>query len=108
MRRESLEYYNLGKGFFDREFDHLDDKTAHKLIVLMARISEKSYRRGFQQGYEGTHPVTVNVADWRFDRSPDKCPSPHGYGTDTAIERLLIENYRLLSAVALARKGDAI
>jgi hypothetical protein len=81
----------LSSGFVYGEFANLDDKVKRKLITLMARISEKSYRRGFQQGFEQNHPVTVNVMKWRFDRSLDSSPSPFGYSTDKAINRLKYE-----------------
>ncbi len=56
----------------------------------MSRISEKSYRRGFQHGTLGIH--TINVEDFRFNVSLDKSPFTHGpKGRMTAIERLFLE-----------------
>lgn len=63
--------------FRDGEFVDIDPRTRDKLFVLMARIAEKSYRRGFQQAIESSHPVRVNLLDWRFDTPADKSVSPH-------------------------------
>ena len=37
-------------GLKDQQFAHLSDSDQKKLLRLMARISEKSFRRGFQHG----------------------------------------------------------
>lgn len=78
-----------GKGFYEREFDHLDDATAHKLLVMLSRIAEKSYRRGFQQGHDMNQPVKVDLGEWRFIKpSLDKSTSPHGIFSSTAMEQI--------------------
>ena len=73
----------------------LSPTTKLKLLKLIARISEQSFRRGFQQGHftaeSGTHPVKVDLGEWRFSLSPDLAPSPHGYTKTTAMERLYVE-----------------
>jgi len=47
------------------EFEDLPKSTKRKLVKLMARISEKSYRRGVQQALAVgfTHK---SVSDWRY------------------------------------------
>lgn len=37
-------------GFKEAEFSGLPDETKFRLLKLMARIHEKAYRRGFEQG----------------------------------------------------------
>lgn len=56
----------------------------------MARIAEKSYRRGFQHGTLGL--TKINPHEFRFKRSLDKSPyALHAVGGHTAVERLLVE-----------------
>lgn len=62
------------------EFSHLNDKDKKKLVRLMARISEKSYRRGLQHGAEGVN--IVDPAHLRFKVSLDESPF-----TDTVNEK---------------------
>jgi len=70
-----------------REFDHLDTKTKKKLARLMARISEKSYRRGFQHG--GLEGRTVDPVELRFNT-----PLKHSPWTDAVNEKGKWENSR--------------
>jgi hypothetical protein len=70
------------------EFDALPAGTKTKLVRLMSRIAEKSYRRGLQHG---TLDLTVDPAKLRFEVSLDKSPFTDGAGGDTAIERLFME-----------------
>ena len=81
------------------EFAKLSNSSKKKLIALMARISEKSYRRGFQHGKEITRPV-VDPAYFRFEIPIDKSPYTDEFsqaGTwlsnsgSSAIERLEME-----------------
>jgi hypothetical protein len=46
------------------EFDNLSERDKRRLVKLMARISEASYRRGFQHGTLGRH--TIDVLKFRF------------------------------------------
>ena len=48
---------SVAYGLHHGEFDNLNDDTKRKLIRLMARISEASYRRGFQQGSTKTQTL---------------------------------------------------
>lgn len=93
---------SVAYGLKDDDFSHIDQATQKKLIKLMARISEKSYRRGFQHGQcfanEGYRAVDGNHL--RFDVPIDKSPytdtfHPNGKWAPnsghSAIERLLME-----------------
>lgn len=77
------------------EFDHLTERDRRKLLRLMARLAEKSYRRGAQQGAvlgaEGV--VAHDLHKWRYERSLDRCPwldCPEMY--NDPVQRLLMEN----------------
>jgi len=77
-------------GFKEDEFKDLPKGTKKKLIKLMSRISEKSYRRGFQHGAECKF-FHKNIGDWRSGR-PDvsKCAvHPH---TETALDMFWVQN----------------
>jgi hypothetical protein len=59
-----------------------DDRLA--MCRQIAEACEQSFRRGFQQGYEGAGDVTVDVLAWRFAVPLSESPSPHGtYDTDS-------------------------
>lgn len=82
------------------EFATLDKSTREKLILLMARISEKSYRRGFQYGKEIDGP-TVDPNKFCFEGpSLDRSPFTDTFHKDgrwahksghSSLERLMIE-----------------
>lgn len=61
------------------EFSHLLDRDRLLLYGLMARISEKSYRRGFQQGWDSRDrgDKVCDLAKWRFFVGLDVSVSPH-------------------------------
>lgn len=83
-------------GLAYREFASLPHRTRQKLVRVMARISEASYRRGFQHGVVIGDRRCVDPADLRFNRSLDRSPytdSPRG--GHTAIERLFMEHPEL-------------
>lgn len=88
-------------GIEDDFFAHLDDITKHHLLVIMARISEKSFRRGFHQAIESDHPVIVEPLDWRHLSSLDEATSPHGRCSMPSIDRLGTEHGCELSAVGI-------
>jgi len=79
------------------EFRDIDATTKKKLLRLMARISESSYRRGFQHG--GLKWRTVDPVHLRFEISLDKSPLTDVVGkdgkwvcsNDKSIDRLEIE-----------------
>ena len=96
VTKNQSDFIGVCDGFVHREFDGLDAGLKRKMLTLMARISEKSYRRGFQQGHECERTVIVDLLDWRFPESQedcryDVCPSPFGDCSTTAIDRLFME-----------------
>lgn len=94
---------SVAYGLQEGDFLKIDHHTRQNLIKLMARISEKSYRRGFQHGQyfanEGEAAVDgfeLRNGDVPLDRSPytdtfypdGSWASKSGF---SAIERLLME-----------------
>ena len=79
-------------GLKNRQFSHLSDEDASRLMHLISRISELSFRRGYQHGAEIPEETrTIDPADLRFSEPLDRSPSPHGSRGFSAIERLRIE-----------------
>lgn len=74
------------------EFRDMPKATRRKLVKLMARLSEKSYRRGVQQALsvECIHPV----ADWRYG-SLEKSTGIDTQRSETVIKRLFEQNMEL-------------
>ncbi len=76
-------------------FEHLSQKDKKRLIRLIARISEASYRRGLQHG--GIFGHRVDVYAFRYKHSLDKSPftdvegAPKNKGTSSTW-RLFCEN----------------
>lgn len=64
--------WTVGRNFKTGEFRNIDEKTRKKLIVLMSRISEKSYRRGFQHGK--CIDKSVDPVAFRFHADIDHSP----------------------------------
>jgi hypothetical protein len=85
---------SVAAGLSFDEFRELDVKTRRKLVRLLARVSEASYRRGVQQGVhfaKQNRPIR-DPFKMRYEQSLDNSPyydSPSGGGT--AIERLFAE-----------------
>ena len=74
------------------EFDHLSKSDRKKLVKLMARISEKSFRRGFQHGVEiPRDEVLIEPCKLRFQTSLNISPAPHYPMKWSAIGRLFME-----------------
>lgn len=69
---EHFTKFSIADGLEPNEFNFLDDDVKQKLIKLMARISEKSYRRGLQHGSFGI--AVVDPAYLRFNVSPEYSP----------------------------------
>ena len=71
----------------------LSETEKRIVIVLLSRISEKAYRRGFQQGYDAPKDELLITPDelsneWPLTKSPFVCKS----GGYWAIERLMLES----------------
>jgi len=87
-RRDAL--YGLKSG----EFQDLPRPVKSKLLRMIARIAEKSYRRGFQHGVVMARDgrQIVDPEKFRFRCSLDKSPFTDGPGGHTAVQRLMMEN----------------
>jgi hypothetical protein len=81
--------HSVAAGLHGGEFDELDTRTKKKLIRLMARIAEKSYRRGYQHGTLPTRTVDPSVL--RFERSLDKSPWTDSPQSTSSVWRLFCE-----------------
>ena len=83
---------SIAHGLKEGEFDDLSPSVNRKLVRLMARIAEQSYRRGFQHGAVLGDRACVAPYDLRFRRSLDKSPYTNSArGGHTSIERLFME-----------------
>jgi hypothetical protein len=89
--------HDITDGLPDGAFDHLSARDRARLIKLMARLAERSYRRGFQQGTtKGDFARPQMVAGWRFRRSTDKSPWLDQPGrVEDSRSRLFMENHGL-------------
>jgi hypothetical protein len=77
-------------------------KQWRQLLAAIARVSEASYRRGFQQGHDTAmrrEELAVQLEQWRFGVSLDWSPSPHDICKSTAVDRLLMEHAALQSTL---------
>ena len=86
--------HSVAHGLKPCQFSNLPPAVRRKLVRLMARIAEKSYRRGYQHGVESGPDRCIEPGDLRFRRSLDKSPytdTPYPHGGHTAIERLFME-----------------
>ena len=99
--------HSVAYGLKDLEFSKLPELTKKRLLRLMARISENSFRRGLQHGKVIRHPLVIEPAKFRFDVSLDKSPSAHGFHTVTAIDRLFTE-YGVLSSIGFQRPANFV
>ena len=85
---------HVANGFAPGEFDHLSDRDKASLRRLLARVAERSYRRGAQQGAEMSKrgEIGVKIHDWRYGPSLDRAPWLHGVRVETSLARLDMEN----------------
>lgn len=65
----------------------LSDEDRRDICQQIAEACEQSFRRGFQQGYEGCGEVTVDVPNWRFNTPHSDSPSPHGTYDNDSLSR---------------------
>ncbi len=91
--------HDITNGLPDDAFRHLSGKDKARLVKLMARLAERSYRRGFQHGAvaKQASPALdacgVEIYDWRYGRVTDQCPIfGHPGFSEAAIGRLFMEN----------------
>lgn len=96
--------HSVAYGLHLEEFNDLPEKTRKQLVRLISRISEASFRRGFQHGCVQTKngSVQIDPAILRFKRSLDVSPwAESASGGMSAIDRLQCE-YGVLSQLGLA------
>jgi hypothetical protein len=96
----------IARGLHEWEFSELPASQRMKLLTLMARISESSFRRGLQHGlYFAEKQIPLRTDPWTFryratlDKSP--CIDSKGW-TPTALERLCIEHRGALLALGFS------
>lgn len=92
----------VAKGLHEGEFADLTPACRQKLLTLMARISESSFRRGLQHGIYFTEkgiPLRTDPWTFRYKATLGKSPCIDSKGrTPTALERLDMEHgFALLS-----------
>jgi hypothetical protein len=83
-------------GMPDGALEALDARTKALLVKLMARVAERAYRRGAQQGAHLalTRPQDLprDLAAWRFRPSTDLSPWLDRRVVKPSTERLFMEN----------------
>jgi len=87
---------SVANGLRRQEFDNLPAATKKKLVRLIARISEASFRRGLQHGNtDDKNPLKLrkrlDIAKWRASSSLDVSQSAHGRMKHTSLARLGME-----------------
>ena len=75
---------------------HFCDLPLHRreeIFRLIARVSEKSFRRGFQQGYDSCNrgDSLCDLHAWRFTIDLDYAVSAHGTYHTSSAERMELE-----------------
>jgi len=101
----------IAKGLPRWLFSHLPYRLIKAILILMARISEASYRRGFQQGYlAGSENKKLAIAPYKLrfgGFSLNRSPMPHcGRRFMSSLERLECEHWGALAHVGLILKED--
>lgn len=87
-----FESWSVAAGLKMYEFSDLPPAARKKLVRLMARIAEQSYRRALQHGEVLKDRLCVDPAALRFDVSLDIAPYTNSpSGGHTSIERLFME-----------------
>lgn len=95
---------NVGKGI-NLDLSCLTEKQKKQLIKFIARVSEVSYRRGFQQGYASYEyqRCTIDPFKFRYERNIDQSPwAENGKNSGrTAIDILSIEYSASFDSIGL-------
>lgn len=102
----NLKYtHGIAKGLSEGEFSDFSPACKKKLLGLMSRISEASFRRGLQHGElfaKDGRRLWIKTVDLRFDVTLDKSPAADDRGfRPTALERLGYEHSSTLIALGL-------
>ena len=97
--------YPLASG----EFAHIDGPTQEKLLRLMARASESSFRRGYHHG--GLESRKADPEQLRFDVDLDESPrtdvavGEKGWRC-TSLKRLMVEHWGVLWELGFRPCGE--
>jgi hypothetical protein len=93
-------------GLSSFHFAHLCDADKSAVRRLISRVSEKSFRRGFQQGYDSRKrgDAMCDLHQWRFSTDLDYAVSAHGTYHNSSDQRLEIECH--LRRVGLGDSAD--
>tara|TARA_R110000868_G_scaffold136519_4_gene349519 strand:- start:4013 stop:4315 length:303 start_codon:yes stop_codon:yes gene_type:complete len=90
------DYGNSKMGLKFDEFAHFSEEEKQKLLRLMSRIMERSYRRGVQQTLHMKDRNIIeewildNPYSYRYEKSLEISIGLDGY-TTASLERLMIE-----------------
>ena len=80
------------------QFDHLEKKDKMKLVRLIARISERAYRRGVQQALymkklgRISEDVSNHLYEYRYEYNLDGSPGIDGFYTSSLYRLSCEEN----------------
>ena len=84
---------SIAYGLKEDAFEHLSDRDKKRLVRLMARLAEKSYRRGVQHGAVLAKGMSEDaMVKWRFERNLDTSPWVDSPTVQKSIERLFMES----------------
>lgn len=95
---------SVAHGFNRYEFLHLSEEDRTRIVLLLARISEQSFRRGFQQGcyMQQNNIVAVDPSHWRLVAPIDDSPDPDSKsGSFISIKDRLYGKYGVLTDLGL-------
>ena len=102
--------YDITHGFDDDVLAGLEQHQLDAITTLLARSSERAYRRGFQQGSTLSRlpEARANLHDWRYGVSADDSPWADAPRIETSADRLFTENRELARLGLRAPVYDAI
>lgn len=85
---------DIRDGLDIRPMASLTDEQRRLFVVLLARVSERSYRRGLQQGAEmpASRPLREDLHAWRYSISTDASHYADAPAVDRSVDRLFTEN----------------
>ncbi len=102
----------IAQGLHENQFADLDPACREKLLTVIARISESSFRRGLQHGIYFTEKgVKLRTDPWTFrygamlDKSPP-ADGRRGGWCPSALERLKYEHRGALLALGFVEMLD--
>lgn len=92
---------NVGVGI-KLDLSGLSKREKKALIKFIARVSEVSYRRGFQQAYVMRDRIEIYPYKLRYERNIDKAPwGETGRCDRTAIDILRVEYWQSFESIGL-------